>query len=77
MVCEQCGGYVEWKGKITSLTHTECSSCGGVNCQALDQHQEEMPIGDAAVARYKDEQRAEYEEEMRLDACAGQIVILN
>lgn len=33
MNCQLCGGYVEWKGPITALTHTECASCGSVDCQ--------------------------------------------
>ena len=33
MTCEKCGGYVEWKGPMINLTHTECADCGGVNCQ--------------------------------------------
>ena len=33
MKCSVCGGYVEWKGPLLNLTHTECSECGGINCQ--------------------------------------------
>jgi hypothetical protein len=36
MKCEKCGGSVEWKGKLTNLTHTECACCGGINCQEPD-----------------------------------------
>jgi len=36
MRCERCGGYVEWKGPLTALTHTECAKCGGTNCQEVD-----------------------------------------
>lgn len=36
MICANCGGYVEWKGPITSLTHTQCLGCGGMNCQLRD-----------------------------------------
>lgn len=33
MTCERCGGYVEWKGPLTNLSHTQCANCGGINCQ--------------------------------------------
>jgi Zn finger protein HypA/HybF involved in hydrogenase expression len=33
MTCADCGGYVEWKGPITDLTHTECEHCGAINDQ--------------------------------------------
>ncbi len=33
MICQRCGGRVEWKGPLTNLTHTECLECGGKNCQ--------------------------------------------
>jgi DnaJ-class molecular chaperone len=33
MECSLCGGYVEWKGPLTALTHTECHGCGAVNSQ--------------------------------------------
>jgi hypothetical protein len=36
MKCSLCGGYVEWKGPLANLTHTECASCGGINCQELE-----------------------------------------
>jgi hypothetical protein len=36
MRCEQCGGLVTWRGPFHALTHTECHSCGGVNCQVVD-----------------------------------------
>ena len=36
MKCSRCGGYVEWKGPLVDLTHTECASCGGINCQELE-----------------------------------------
>lgn len=36
MTCSICGGYVEWKGPIVNLTHTECAQCGGVNCQEVE-----------------------------------------
>jgi hypothetical protein len=36
MTCEFCGGYVEWKGRLTDLTHTECDSCGAINCQEVE-----------------------------------------
>lgn len=36
MTCSHCGGYVEWKGPLSALTHTECESCGSVNSQIPD-----------------------------------------
>lgn len=40
MECSLCGGYVEWKGPLTALTHTECHECGNINCQVSDEHDE-------------------------------------
>jgi hypothetical protein len=36
MICERCGGQVTWRGPLSALTHTQCESCGGVNCQIPD-----------------------------------------
>lgn len=36
MKCTNCGGHVEWRGPLVNLTHTECSSCGGINCQEVE-----------------------------------------
>lgn len=36
MQCELCGGLVTWRGPLSALTHTECESCGGQNCQVVD-----------------------------------------
>lgn len=36
MECEQCGGLVTWRGPMSALTHTECNSCGGRNCQRAE-----------------------------------------
>lgn len=36
MKCSLCGGYVEWKGPLSNLTHTECADCGGTNCQEVE-----------------------------------------
>jgi hypothetical protein len=36
MKCELCGGLVTWRGPLYALTHTECESCGGQNCQVVD-----------------------------------------
>jgi hypothetical protein len=34
MICSRCRTpTVTWRGPITGLTHTECSKCGGANCQ--------------------------------------------
>ncbi len=37
MECGKCGGLVTWRGPLSALTHTECESCGGVNCQVVEQ----------------------------------------
>lgn len=37
MICERCGtATVRWRGPLLALTHTECSSCGGRNCQRVE-----------------------------------------
>lgn len=36
MTCRDCGGYVEWKGPLTDLSHTECERCGAINNQVQD-----------------------------------------
>lgn len=36
MICSNCGGVVEWKGKLTELSHAECLQCGAKNCQVVD-----------------------------------------
>ncbi len=33
MTCIHCNGLVEWKGPLASLSHTECLSCGNINCE--------------------------------------------
>ena len=38
MKCDLCGGLVTWRGPLSALTHTECESCGGQNCQVVQQH---------------------------------------
>jgi hypothetical protein len=35
MQCKRCDGEVTWRGPFSALTHTECSSCGGINCQRV------------------------------------------
>ena len=40
MECERCGGLVTWRGPLSALTHTECESCGGINCQLVECEQE-------------------------------------
>lgn len=44
MICSICGGHnVTWRGPLANLTHTECSDCGGTNCQEVEyeeQHEE-------------------------------------
>jgi hypothetical protein len=44
MICEFCGGLVTWRGPLIALTHTQCASCGGINCQVaetVDEDEEE------------------------------------
>lgn len=36
MICSYCSGTVEWRGPISNLTHTECTSCGRTNCQVVE-----------------------------------------
>ena len=49
MQCERCNGEVNWCGPFSALTHTECSSCGGINCQrvALEEESDEPDEVDA------------------------------
>jgi predicted nucleic acid-binding Zn ribbon protein len=35
MICNECGGTVEWQGKLTDLTHTKCLECGALNTQKV------------------------------------------
>lgn len=45
MKCKYCGGYVEWMGPLTNLTHTECIGCGAANCHEPEEpDQEENPV---------------------------------
>jgi hypothetical protein len=41
MTCLFCGGYVEWKGSLLNLTHTECEKCGRINCQEPENYDQE------------------------------------
>lgn len=41
MICSLCGGQVIWMGPLVNLTHTQCQSCGGVNCQEPEPCDEE------------------------------------
>lgn len=36
MQCERCNGVVTWRGPLSNLTHTQCESCGGINCQRVE-----------------------------------------
>lgn len=41
MLCKHCHtDTVSWRGPPAAFTHTECSSCGGVNCQVPHPHNE-------------------------------------
>ena len=42
MICERCGTEtVTWRGPLVALTHTECSRCGGINCQRVGKEPEQ------------------------------------
>lgn len=41
MICQSCGGPVEWVGPLTNLLHTECKQCGAVNNQVVEQDEDE------------------------------------
>jgi hypothetical protein len=47
MTCSSCGGLVIWMGPITSLTHTQCQACGGVNCQETEEVNDSEEDGQA------------------------------
>lgn len=51
MICARCHtDTVTWRGPLSALTHTECSSCGGINCQQVEQPadaEDDQEIGDA------------------------------
>jgi hypothetical protein len=49
MECSLCGGYVEWKGPITALTHTECHGCGAVNSQTHEDEECRYCSGSGAI----------------------------
>ncbi len=42
MICSICGGQVEWRGKLSALTHTECLDCGETNCQEINEAPNEV-----------------------------------
>lgn len=45
MICAYCQTEtVTWRGPLSALTHTECSRCGGINCQQVEPQDDE---GDA------------------------------
>lgn len=41
MKCGECGGYAEWKGPLSDLTHSECSQCGAINAHLPDNPEED------------------------------------
>lgn len=43
MKCSICGGLVTWRGPLTNLTHTQCESCGGINCQEPEKFDDPEP----------------------------------
>lgn len=38
MICSNCGGNVEWQGRLTNLTHTKCLKCGAINSQVVENY---------------------------------------
>ncbi len=59
MICSHCKTLtVEWKGPLTALTHTECSSCGRTNCQIPEPTEEGQPCphcgSDVALSEVED-----------------------
>lgn len=37
VICAHCHTEtVTWRGPLADLTHTECSRCGGINCQQVE-----------------------------------------
>jgi hypothetical protein len=46
MICSNCHtDTVVWVGPNVGLTHTECLTCGGVNCQVIPQEEPEEGEG--------------------------------
>jgi hypothetical protein len=42
MVCAFCNQpNVVWRGPLSDLTHTECPDCGRINCQRVDEPEDE------------------------------------
>ena len=41
MICQTCGGPVEWKGDWSNLTHTQCLKCGAINNQVVEHAEDE------------------------------------
>lgn len=54
MRCSICGAAtVTWRGPWHQLTHTECSTCGGRNCEvAEDDALASMGVSDAEVLAF-------------------------
>lgn len=47
MICAHCQtDTVTWRGPFAALTHTECSRCGGIDCQQIEQEDEDDAEGD-------------------------------
>jgi len=63
MICSRCHSpTVTWRGPLSALTHTECSHCGGVNCQEVEHDHDHDPgdwcpncAGDGVVYMCQDE----------------------
>lgn len=71
MQCERCGGLVTWRGPLSSLTHTQCEGCCGINCQVVEVNtNEDEPCQETFVGHsimlggwcvYSQTERAEYD----------------
>ncbi len=52
MICSRCHSpTVTWRGPLSALTHTECSNCGGMNCQQIEDDIDHDPGDHAAELR--------------------------
>jgi hypothetical protein len=37
MKCSFCGERAEWRGPLSSITHTKCLNCGRINCETAEE----------------------------------------
>ena len=53
MICSLCGGEVIWMGPLTALTHTQCKSCGGTDCQEVEDYYDDRDDEEALADAYE------------------------